>query len=470
MAGVTAFREAYMSADIADAEDFTDFTARQMRYRVLWSFFENSAYRDVHKWAASLRSSYGMYKYSRNIYNPAYRLGTFWQAFLMGGSLDPDAGDGEEKPSALPILTGNDRLRPALGQLWLNSNWAIRKNVFTLWGAVLGDVALRIVDDPEREKVYLSIVHPGTLARVMLDAYGNVKGYMIEERRADPAGKVDEVVYQEVASRDGVDVVYQTFRDGKPFGWDGNPAEWRVPYGFIPMVVVKHVDVGLDWGWAEMFPALSKVREADDLASKVSDQIRKAVDAPWFFAGVSKPKSTPKAEYSSADDTDLNQEPGREEIPALYAPLGAQATALVANLDLAASVGHIKDILAEIERDFPELQHDIWSAQGDTSGRALRVARQKVEAKVLDRRANYDDALLRAQQMGVAIGGYRRYAGFEGFGLDSYGRGDLDHRIDPDRPVFPRERLDDLALEREELSVENLRVSLDQQRALLTGR
>ena len=314
----------------------------------------------------------------------------------------------------------------------------------TLWGTVMGDVAMRVVDDPDRAKVYLSIVHPATITDVDLDDFGNVKGYEISELRYD-ADADESYTYLETADRDGNDVVFETYRDGKPFGYNGMPEVWAEPYGFVPMVLVKHNDAGMAWGWSELFPALSKVREVDDLASKVSDQIRKMVDAPWLFSGVDKPKTTVRTTTTEA--TTDRPEPGREEMPALYGPMGAAATPLVAPLDLAAAAAHIEAILKEIERDFPELQADIWTASGDASGRALRVARQKVEGKVKERRTNYDDALVRAQQMAVAIGGMRGYENFSGFGLESYQRGDLDHQIDPNRPVFPPDPLDDIEME-----------------------
>jgi hypothetical protein len=466
MSGFQAFYEAFMSADVSDPDDWSDYEARLVRYQILWAFYENTAYRDIHAWSKQYRQSYGMYKYSRNIYNPAYRIGSFWQSYLWGGSLDLEAGDGSEVPSALPIVTNNEALRPAIGQIWLNSKWASRKSIVTLWGAVMGDVGMRVVDDPERKKVYLSIIHPATIEEIAQDDFGNVKGYSISEMRHDDEEDVD-YDYRETASREGQNVIYTTFRDEKPYGFNGMPAQWSEAYGFVPMVMVKHNDIGMDWGWSELFPALSKVREADDLASKVSDQVRKLVDAPWLMAGVKAPGGEVKTTTSAS--TADRPEPGREQVPMIYAPEGATATPLVAPLDLAAAEQHIKAILEEIERDFPELQADIWTASGDASGRALRVARQKVEGKVRERRASYDDALVRAQQMAIAIGGLRNYAGFSGFGLESYQRGDLDHTIDPNRPVFAADPLDELALAQQQNAVEMQRASLDQQRAMGTG-
>ncbi len=442
-AGINAFREAYMSSGASPAEsaDFRDWGARRLRYDVLWAYFENSAYRDIHLWAKKYKADYGLYRYTRGIYNPSYRLAMFWATHLMGGALDPKAGDGSAEPSALPIAGATASLRRAIAQLWLWSNWQTTKDIYTLKGAVLGDIALKVTDDVERQKVYLQVVHPGLIKDVTLDPFGNVKGYTIEEERPDPLGKQRSVTYTEVAFRDGDDVVYQTFLNTSPYGWNGMPPEWAEPYGFVPLVVAQHHNVGLDWGWSELHPGLGKFREVDDLASKLHDQIRKAVETPWLIAGFPAPAATPTVGQTAASST--RPEPGREEVPILYGPTGATATPLVAPLDIAATSAEIKEGLNELERDYPELSLLIKTASGDASGRALRVARQPVETKVQRRRPNYDNPLVRAHQMAVAIGGHRGYEGFRGFSLDSYAAGKLDHHIGK-RPVFAVDPLDDL--------------------------
>lgn len=443
-AGVKAFREAYFAADSDQQDVFGSASARQTRYAVLWAYFENTAYRDIHTWAHQLKVDFGLYQYTRNIYSPAQRIGDFGVTHLMGGTLDAAAGDGTQEPSALPILTDNAALRPALAQLWQDSNWQTKKDVLTLWGTVLGDVALRVMDDPARGKVYLDVVHPSTLASVALDTWGNVKAYAIEEQRLRPDQPDKYGLYREEATRDGVNVVYRTLLDGQPFAWNGVTAEWAEPYGFVPLVLIQHRNVGLDWGWAEAYPALAKIREIDDLASMTSDQIRKLVNAPWLFAGVTKPIVAPRT-LGAAPTTD-SPEPGRQELPALYGPLGATATALVANLDLAGTLAHVQNIISGLEADFPEIRADIETSSGDASGRALRIARQAAEGKVKQRRANYDDGLVRAHMMAVAIGGLREYKDYSGFGLDSYAAGALAHRIGP-RPVFAVDTADEAAAE-----------------------
>jgi hypothetical protein len=444
MAGLKAFREAYLStgADATiDVGAFGDIAARQLRYAVLWAYFESDAYSKVHTWSTAYRASYGLYKHIRGVYNPAQRLGTFWETHLQGGALDPAAGDGTTEPSALPILTDNQALRQAIAQLWRDSNWQVNKDIYALRGAVLGDTAIRVVDDVSRQRVYLEVLHPGLLADVTRDPFGNVKTYRIEEQRPDPRGARNQVTYTETATRDGDLVVYQTLLNGAPYPWNGVAAEWSEPYGFTPLVAVKHRDVGLDWGWSELHPALAKIRESDDLASALDDQIRKLVNAPWLFSGVENPNKTPRT--SGATPTQQRPEPGREELPALYGPTGATATPLVAPLDIAATSDQVQRILASLEADYPELSFEKLRLSGAASGQALRIARQPAEGKVQQRRAPYDSGLVRAHQMAIAIGGWRGYPGYQGFSLDSYRAGALDHRIGG-RAVFGSDPIDQL--------------------------
>jgi hypothetical protein len=453
MNGLQAFKEAFMSADTLDATSFSSFEARQMRYQIYWAYYESSAYDNVHKWANLYKAEYGLYTYVRNIYNPAYRLGEFWKSHLMGGALDPEAGDGGKVPSALPIVTENENVRRALAQLWKDSNWQIRKDIFTLYGTIMGDVSLKVIDDTVKGKVYLEVVHPGTLKELTVDAQGNVKQYIIEEQRPDPDNPNRMVVYDEKAERDGENVVYRLYKNNQPYAWGMDSPEWSEPYGFIPMIFVKHNDIGLDWGWSELHPAAAKFREVDDQASKLSDYIRKMVDAPFLFTGVDNPakKKQGGVATSGADNIltptpGTTPQPGREELKALWGPLGADAKPLVATLDVASTTAYIKDIIAQIEADFPELSADLHNVQGDISGRALRINRAPAQTKALQRRPNYDNGLVRAQQMALSIGGLRGYEGYQGFNLGSFDAGDEEHSIGP-RPVFDKDPLDDLELE-----------------------
>ncbi len=451
MAGVRAFRKAYVSAsDLASLDgDYGSWDARLMRYAILWAYFEQSQYDSIHRWSTAYKAEYGLYKHLRAIYAPGHRLGTFWQTHLMGGLLDPDAGDGKAVPSALPIATENAKLRNAIAHLWKMSNWQVNKDIWTLRGAVLGDSALRVRDDVARQAVYLELVHPSIIKSKEEDSFGHVKGYTLEEERADPENKRRSVTYSEIVTRDGDNVVYQTLLNGSPYAWPGQVdrsgnavSTWSEPYGFVPFVTVQHANVGLDWGWSELYPALGKMREVDDLASKLHDQMRKLVDAPMLLTGMVAPKEAPRTRTS--DPTDIDLEPGRQQSRFLYSTNeNTRAVPLTGDLDLGATAEEIGRTLAELEGDYPELQYDRRRFAADVAAASIREARKPAEVKTLMRRTPYDQALVRMQQMAVAIGGWRGYPQYAGFDLDSYQAGGLDHAIGK-RPVFSSDPMDDI--------------------------
>ena len=455
MAGVTAFREAAFSADVASPDDFSSHTSRQTRYDMYWKAVENTHYRDMNRFAPKMKADYGLYRHIRGIYNPSFRLAEFYATHLMGGSLDPEAGDGKGEPSAIPIITDNDALRPAIAQLWRWSNWAGRKADWTRRGAIFGDIGILACDDVARQRVSFKVLHPGVIRELVMDDEGNVKGYILEEERDDPrittqqrlaTRNQDErytrkVTYTEIAEREGESVVYTTLLDNVPYPWNGTEAEWAEPYGFIPLVMVQHVDIGLDWGQGMLHATLGKIREADDMASKLHDQVRKMVEGAFLIAGAARGASNAVNATNTAASV-TNPEPGREEMKIIYSSNpDTKVHSLVSPLDIAATSAAIAEVLHELERDHPELRSDIATASGDASGRALRVARQAAEAKVLSARVNYDDGFERLMRMGLTIGGMRGY--FPGIDEGSYDRGDLDFRIGK-RPVFAVDPLDDL--------------------------
>lgn len=445
---VRSFREQYMQSDPSEQElsEFTSPAARTLRYALLWSAYDNTIYRDIHAFARSHRSTFGLYKYIRSIHSPANRIGEYYATHLHGGSLDIDRERGAGPGGAIPIDTGNNQLRLSIAALWKASKWQANKTLYARFGSVLGDVMIEVVDDPAKAQVYLQVQHPGAYTSIIRDAMGNVKSYQKDEKRADPRATAkdgDQVQYTLKVTRAAENVIYETFLEGKPYAWNNIASTWAEPYGFIPLVAVMHIDVGVGWGASELSAGLTKLREVDDIASKLHDQIRKIVDSPWLFTGVSNDDEM--SDPSSDSTTQNNPQNGREEITAFYGPIGADAKALIADLDIAAVSERIERMVAELERDFPELRADISSSSGTGSGRALRVARQAVTTKINERRVSYDAGLIAAMQMAIAIGGWRGYPGYDGFSLDSYAAGDLEMSI-PERPVYAPDPLDDIEI------------------------
>lgn len=465
-AATAAFRDAYMHPDGADATDLVGLSslgdawsrvdARRLRYSINWAFYSFDQYRDLHKWARKYRSDYGLYRNTRSIYSPTYRLVELHVAHIHGGPLDLLAGDGKARPTAIPITTNDERLREAIGQLWKTSRWGTWKDVWIRWGVALGDVALTVEDDPIRGEVALCPVHPRSIRDVELDTRGNVRGYCREEMRLHPkeprdgTGNPRYVLYSEHCSRGpGQDIRYQTYLDGKPYAWNGNSADWVMPYGFVPMVLTQHLNVGLPWGVSEAHAAMARTREIDDLGSKLNDQVRKLVEAPWLITGAKGGNADFSTNRNTNEATPEGRQADREESLLLFIKgENVRAQAMVAEVKIAEVSEHIGTILAEMAQDYPELRYDTLRATGSVTGQALREARKPAEQKFQLRRGAYDEALVRAQQMAVSIGGMRGYDGYQGFSLDSFKAGALDHQIG-NRSVFGHDPVE--ALEEESL-------------------
>lgn len=457
MTRLSAARKAFDHPDIVsnpldlDA-DFNDWDSRRLRYDIDWAFYENTVYIEAsfRSWVKSYKTKNGLYKYTRSIYNPSYRLGEFWKAHLWAGAL-------KDIPLIFPDAVNDEALTEAIMRIWLWSNWETKKDIVPLYGSIMGDVAILIVDDMEHDKVFFDVIHPGNIAQVERDAMGNIKGYQIQEERQDPRSTREvSVTYTEIAIRDGEDVVYTTLLDGKPWAWNEIGSTWTRPYGFIPMVLIQHNDVGLQWGWSEIHPGQSKFREIDDVTSKLDDQIRKITSPVWVYFGVSAPETSPTmSEASLTGAAALNRpQPGREEIAALYGPENGSAVPLVAPLEIEEASNHIGTIIREIERDYPELRLMALDADqgGNISGRALRLARQPAETKVNQRRPGYYNALVRANQMAVAIAGFNGYEDFGNFDLGSFDQGLLDHAVGK-MPIFTVDPFDEIEMKSKRAAV-----------------
>jgi len=450
-----AFTEAFLTAGLQDERsikaDFTDFNARRLRYEIYWAFYENTMYRDIHKWARKYKSDYALYRYIRGIKNPTRRLGDFYEDHLFGGVLDPLAGDGKTTPTAIPIIVPKENekneaaLRAGIAQIWAWSNFASKKNILSLHGSVLGDVFIEVVDDTDLGQVYLDTIHPGKIQDFEADRKGNIKSYSFVELRKHPEYE-RTVTYLETCRNDGGTIVYNTYLDGEPYPWDtALGEEWTVDYGFVPMVHVMHKDVGLQFGWSELHQGRVKFQELDDLVSKFHDHIRKTVDPPWFLSGVSKSKVTSTLSRTEQEPDSNDTQPDRESLPAFYATNPqAKAKAMVADLPIGEVAAYIKDAMEELKEEYPELSFAEELALTTNSSRAIRAARQRAEAKVQKRRPHYDDGLIRAQKMALSIGGYRNI--IDGFDLNSFDTGAEEHFI-ANRPVFGKDPLDDLEIE-----------------------
>ena len=446
--------------------DWTSFEARKARSAMLWAAYQQTMFRDALNTTFGLRETYGTYKGIRDLFGVSYRLGEFWTSHLQGGNLDPNAGDGQSAPSALPIIMEADKplVREALAELWKRSNWNVQKSVSTRQGGVTGDVNLEICDDADAATIRLKVVPGDRLKWCDLSSEDNVEAYELEFMRPDPRQEARAetkdsfrrpfVRYNEVVTPDpkGVGYRWRTYLDGNAYVWPGNPsADWVVgDLPFAPFVRIQHQNVGLGWGVAESLAALGHMRECADLASCMTDWCRRALFSPYMLAGVEKPADDIEPAEQSWDEYALASQANREgkvrnSSPYLYVPTAeSKAFSLLHQMPIADMGGQIDRVWAKLLGDYPELSFERIRASGDASAEAIREARKPAAKKVTERRAEYDAGSERAFKMAVTMGGLRGYRHYESFNAASYDDGDLDFRIGP-RPAFETDPTEETA-------------------------
>ncbi|MEO6809723.1 MAG: hypothetical protein ABI353_11480 [Isosphaeraceae bacterium] len=467
-AAVSAFRKAFFNTvdDLETVDLFSTLAARRLRYALFEAMWRNDAYDDVgagNLFSAKFKADNGVYKYTQGVFNACHRLVETQATLIMGGILDPDAGDGTSRQSCLPVLDAPDGLRVAIAKTWASSNLQNEKVVWTRRGSMLGDAPLLVVDDVATSSVYLKSIHPRTLAELTKDAFGNVKGYVIEEIRDDPrlpprtiqqiGMNRPTVQYLEVCDRvpvfGGFRVRHRTFLNGMPWDWKGNGAfdpEWVMDYDFVPMVFVPHIDYGGKFGLAEYHAGLKKAIPLDDVGSKINDQIRVLTQPKGFFSGMTA--SDLSAMDRRAADPTSKPQAGREQITTFFASEPtARWQAMVADMKIGECSAHLQTVLESHLADYPELRHDRVRSSGAAAAEAIREARKPAEVKILERRAPYLAALERATKMAVSIGGHNHavglsgYDAYAGFDLESFHTGDLGFSFDQ-TPVFAADVMD----------------------------
>jgi hypothetical protein len=424
-----AFRKPQIIVDITDPNEFDEYDSRLNRQQIEWAMYENTAYDSIHLWATEYKKKFGLYKYIRNIFNPTTRIGNFYQAHIWPGALDRDAGDGTKIVSALPIITDNEVIRPAIANVWQWSNWSIKKNLVPLKGSTMGDGYIQVIDDPFHQKVYFKVIDPILVRDIIKDPFGNIKAYILQGVRSDPHKPSLDVIYTETCHRGEApdEVIFTTFKDGKEFAWNGIASQWSEFWGFCPLVQIQHNDVGMKFGWSEMHPFFSRIHTVDDTASMTIDQVRKMVQGSWLFSGTSKPLLVPTAD--AATPSRDRPAPGRETSPAYYVGEKGDAKSLVADIDLSAIAELIAMLNSDLKKNLPELRIDEQEIQGVPSGKALHLLQEPARAKTKMRRVAYDRGAVAAMQMALTIGARNEYPGFETLPKDGFATGEFNHQI-----------------------------------------
>jgi hypothetical protein len=408
--------------------DWDSQTARMARYWHNRRYVDNTIYATVNRYAAVFKFQEKLYKHIRGLYNPTGRLVDIESAKILGGAVNYETFE----DGALQIVGADDRLLDAIRTQLQWSHFEQFKTRLTRDGGSMGDVAIKLVDDIDRQKICMEVLDPRKIPYVEFDNYGSVKFVVICYEKLDPiSGQWYE--YKEEISKER----FKTYKDGTPFDYEdmstAGTVEWANPYGFVPLRWIKHRDVGLDSGATSFHNARHKIDMVNDALSLLLHNVRMQVSTKFSVSkvNVSRDNSGQPVTMNISTDRD-DQAPfievGEGEIKPIVFPVAVSEA-----LELAAVQ------MREIESDLPQLSLQRMRSEGGSqrgvSGIAIENLYNDAADVIAETQANYYAGLKAALQMGISMGAYRGYPQFRAYNPNSYEAGALDFDIRP-KPLF----------------------------------
>lgn len=412
-----AFWASYRQEDFVAEQEFfwDDYEPRQARYWHNRRYADNTIYTSINLALTQFKWKEKLYQHIQGLRNPVARLVRVERSKVFGGLINYETFE----DGAIAIAGADKALLGAIRNIWQWSNMDTMKGLLVSEGATMGDVALKVVDDIERQKVRLEVLDPRKVKRVVFDPVGNIKEI--------------EICYIKTNEDTGKDYEFKEIIDKEAFylyEGDTQTLEYPNPYGFVPVRWIKHADVGRNFGATSYHETRSKIDALNDLVTLLHTNIRQQAIPKFALEGKSslpKQDSSPTTINVTADE--------RDKAPIL--PIGeGKLTPIVYNADIANGLQLAYQQQMEIEADLPQLALTrLRSEQPNTSGVAIENLYSDAVDVLEDTQVNYLAGLMAGTQMAISMAAYRGYEDFQAYSLDSYEAGTLDFELKP-KPIF----------------------------------
>lgn len=387
----------------------TDYT-RNMRYRRNWRYYQNRPYAEPRP---------GLYAKMRAIFNQVTKIVDTDARFTMGERLEVQA---------------EPQVEQAIGRLWESSDFQQEKYLLARYGACCGDAFLKVHDnrpwelnpdpDPNRP-VVLNVLPPDAVA----------PRYDPHDRKRMVACKIEYVhgrdIHKEVITPEEI-LLYEK-RDP-----DTVAARYPNPLGFIPIVHIRNIDIGEEFGLCSFHNLLPTVDALNELGSFMFEVARLYADPVIVGRGM---------ERGSLRKQTVDAE-GRPVATVWWVPTPE------GSFEFLEWKGNLPDVLslldriqAAIERNTPELTLTALQDRRDLSGYSISLHLVELVRKIEEMRGNYFAALERANRMALRV-------------LEMQGNGefgDTAHRIvaSPVLPVDDERQLRILQMENQVLRIKS---------------
>lgn len=349
----------------------------------------------------------------RPLRNPAARVVEFYAAKLWPGAL----------PGALDVVAENDRIIDPIRQVWEWSNFGARKQVWARWQALYGDVFVKVASDAEAGRVWYQLIDPRYVSDFSVDNRSYLRYVQIDIPR-------DEMTYTEIWSKDA-----GTLRvwDGHTLGAGasvealGQPdrltALTELGIDFVPVVHVRHRDVGDRRGAGAFQMVLDQIDEANRMATRLHRMLFRHNRNLWVLRANAVDKSgRPMPPPRVGTDGTDTLEVGDDSVIRL--PGNSQLDSMVPQINYEAALSVLNAHVLELENELPELRYYRLQDAGELSGRAIKLVLSAATDRLYEARGNALGALARLGAMALTMG---QQVGLWGRDVGRYEAGDFVH-------------------------------------------
>ncbi len=303
-----------------------------------------------------------------------------------------------------PRGNGGAKLMAAVDDIWRWSNLTIEKQPLCRLAATHGNVGLRIVarndDDKGKRRVYIKPEHPRVIKDLRMDDRGNIEQVLLEYD-IEAGGLAEEaktICIRELMTKETISTWRVEGAREIPYDMaakiDNGPQSVKENVlGVVPYVLLRHEHNGEKWGRNAFYKARNPIDRLNALMTHIDVQIHRHVKVKWLIAA----SGAAPVEIDLTDMTVAYVDLRDNSPPPMMQPM-------VANLNLSDSTNQSRLQLEVIEDLLPELKATQGRYLSGQSGETVVELRKPAEDKLSTARDNYEDALIRAQQIAVSWG------------------------------------------------------------------
>ncbi|MBE9566958.1 MAG: phage portal protein [Proteobacteria bacterium] len=387
----------------------TDYS-RNLRYQRNWRYYQNIPYSQPRP---------GLYAKMRAIFNQITKIVDTDARFAMGERLQVHAEPDVEA---------------AVNRLWEWSGFQQEKFLLARYGSCCGDAFIKVVDnrpwelnpDPDpKVPVRLNVLPPDAVS----------PRYDPHDRSRLLACKIEYIhgrdIHKEVITPE--EILLYDERDP-----DRVAARYPNPLGFIPIVHIRNLDIGEEFGLCSFHNLLPTVDALNEIASFMLEIVKLYADP--VIVGRGMERGSLRKQTVDAD--------GRPVATVWWVPTPeGQFEFLEWRGNLPDVLAFLDRIQASVERNTPELTLSGLRDRQDVSGYSISLHLIELVRKIDEMRGNYFTGLERANRMALQI-------------LELQGKGefpDPSHRIvaDPVLPVDDERQLRILQMENQVLRIKS---------------